>query len=80
MAQTILNTDLLMLQIRETINKEMAAVAEPIIQKALDQAAKELEVAMRKTMASCLISVIDRNFSMEHHGTDLRILVHQEKK
>lgn len=80
MAQTILNTDVLLLQIREVINQEMASVAEPIIQKALDHATKEIEVAMRKKMASCLIAVIDRNFSIERRGEELRILVNQEKK
>lgn len=80
MASTILNTDVLMLKIREAMNKEMAAAAEPIIQKALDEAKKEIEVAMRKKMGSMLIAVIDNNFRMERMGTDLHIIVHQEKK
>ena len=56
------------------LNNAMLEAAEPIVQKAL----KEMEVRMRKQLASNLISFISQNFSVESFQDQILIRIQQE--
>ena len=56
------------------LNNAMLEAAEPIVQKAL----KEMEVRMRKQLASNLISFITQNFSVESFQDQILIKIQQE--
>ena len=56
------------------LNNAMLEAAEPIVQKAL----KEMEVRMRKQLASNLISFITQNFSVESFQDQILIRIQQE--
>lgn len=71
MASDWINSEKLMLDLKDKLNIEMQAAAEPVIRKAVEEAEKE----MRKRLAEMFIAIIDSNFSVERMGTDLRILV-----
>ena len=62
-------------QLLPTLNEAMLEAAEPIVIKAL----KDIEIRMRKQLASNLISFIDKSFSMETFGNEIRIIIKQEK-
>lgn len=70
---SMINEQELSKHLLEKLNAEMSLAAEPIIQKAL----KEVEVVMRKRMASMLIGYLEQSMSIEHMGTDLRIIIKQ---
>ena len=75
MASTWINTDNMMRDLMSQMNKEMQEAAEPVIRKAVEDAEKE----MRKRLGAMFVALIDRNFSVERCGTDLRILVKPDK-
>ena len=72
MANLIINSEEILASLKIKLNEELQIAAEPIIQKAL----KDAEDVMRKKLASYFISYIDKNFSVERDGTDLRIVIH----
>jgi hypothetical protein len=57
--------------LKAKLNKDMTDAAEPFVQEAI----KEVEAAMRKSLASNLIAMIDGSLSCERLGSDLRILI-----
>ena len=71
---TLINPDEALRILREKINKEMIAAAEPFIQEALVRSEK----AMRERLGSLIISYIDQSFSVERMGTDLRIIIKRD--
>lgn len=75
MSSTWINTDNMMRGLKERMNLEMQAAAEPVIRKAVEDAEKE----MRKRLGAMVVALIDNNFSVERMGNDLRILVKHDK-
>jgi len=71
MAEITINNDLFTKQLIAAINAQIVAAAEPIIQEALKQA----EIEMRKKLAVIVVGMMEKNYSMERFGNDLRIIV-----
>jgi hypothetical protein len=67
----MINTDVLMKQLMDTMNREMMEAAEPVIRKAVAEA----ELEMRRKLAGMFVSMFEQSFNMERNGSDLRILV-----
>lgn len=74
MSANWINSENMLRELKERMNEELMAAADPIIKKAVEDAEKE----MRKRLASMFVALIDQNFSIERHGYDLRILVQRE--
>jgi hypothetical protein len=55
----------------DQMNKEISAIAEPIMQEALTKIQEE----MRKRLGSIAIVLMQRHFSVERFGDELRIVV-----
>lgn len=72
MAATILlNPDATLASLKASLNAEMTAAAEPIIQAAL----VEIEKAMRARLAHSLVTLIDSRMSLMTNGEQLTIVV-----
>lgn len=71
----IINEETVLEQLKKQMNDEMLAAAEPVIKAAVVEAEK----AMRKQLGSMFISLIEQSFSVERFGTDLRIIVKQDR-
>jgi len=63
-------------QLFKTLNTAMLVAAEPIVQKAL----KEVEVEMRKQLASNLISFITNNYTIQTRSDNMVITVKQAER
>ncbi len=73
---SIIDTDVFLQVMRENINKDLLRAAQPVLDEALESIEKEL----RKKLGSIVISMIDSNFNIDRHGSDIRILVRQERQ
>jgi len=71
MATTFINPDSMLAGLKVQMNAEMMAAAEPVIQKAVQEAEKE----MRKRLAAMFVSLIDHSFSLERRQDALLIRV-----
>lgn len=71
MATTWIDSGNMLLALKEQMNAEMMKAAEPVIRKAAEDAEKE----MRKRLGAMFIAMIDKDFCMDRHDTDLRILI-----
>jgi hypothetical protein len=67
--------DKMLAVMKNQMNDEMMKAAEPVIKKAVEEAEKE----MRRSLACMFIAIIDKGFSMDRYGDDLRILVKHER-
>lgn len=72
---SIFNEENLLAEIAMKVNQEMMKAAEPIIQKAIEDAEKD----MRKQLGAMLIGLINQSFSMTRHGTIIEIRLDQGK-
>lgn len=70
-----INQDNMLRDLMSSMNEEMQAAAEPVIRKAVEEAEKK----MRRSLATMFVAIIDRSFSIERMGNDIRILVKYEK-
>lgn len=59
--------------LKEVMNEELIAAAEPVIAEAI----AKVEVELRKRLGTMLIAMIDQNFTMDRIGPDLRIVIKQ---
>lgn len=75
MADTWINSDIMLLAMKEKMSAEMMEAAEPVIRKAVEEAEK----AMRRRLGQMFVALLDEHFSMERHGTELRIVVKHER-
>jgi hypothetical protein len=75
MASTWVNSENMLAGLKEKMNAEMMAAAEPVIKNAAEAAEKE----MRKRLGAMFVALLDQTFSMERMGNDLRILVKHDK-
>lgn len=71
MSYTLLNNDEVLKLLKEKMNREMIAAAQPIIEKALI----DIEKAMRQKLGSLVISMLDESMDVDRKGTTLRILI-----
>ncbi len=76
MATNILDREEFSRFFKEELNASMSRVAEPILEKALE----DMERTMREQMAQKLISLIENDFVVERMGHDIRITVRQAKR
>lgn len=67
--------DKMLAAMKKQMNDEMMKAAEPVIKKAVEEAEKE----MRRSLACMFDGMIDRGFSMDRNGQDLRIIIRHER-
>lgn len=60
---------------RQAIQKAMNEAAEPIIK----QAVADAELEMRRRLGSSVLALLEKGYSIERFGTELRILVRIDK-
>lgn len=75
MASIVINPDSAMRILKDQMNAELMAAAEPAIQEAV----KQVEQEVRKRFGALVVSLIEQQFSVCRNGTDLHIVVHQQK-
>lgn len=71
MAKTWINEENMLVALKDQMNAEMMAAAEPVIRKAVEEAEKE----MRRKLAAMFVSLINQSFSIQRNATDLYIRV-----
>lgn len=71
MAKTWINEENMLAGLKEQMNAELMAAAEPVIRKAVEEAEKE----MRRKLATMFVSLINQSFSIQRNATDLYIRV-----
>jgi hypothetical protein len=75
MADSLINSDAAVSLLLQTMNKEMVAAAEPVIDKAL----ADIEKVMREKLGSMVIAYLDNYMEVERMGNTLRILIKHDK-
>jgi len=75
MVTTFINSDLLLKHLREQLNAQMAAAAEPLIKEAVEKIERE----MRVNLASNLISLIEGQVHLYDNTSHLAIHINKER-
>ena len=76
MSKTTAHPDGFLQAIKQALNEQMMAEAEPLIQKAV----AEFERDMREKLAAKLIAQLDERYSIDRFGSELRITVRDAYK
>lgn len=71
MAQTLINVDSFLAELKQRMNEEMLRAAEPAIKKAVEEAEREIRVRL----GAMVVSLLDRSFMVERRAEQLVIVV-----